>query len=137
MLSDVVKWLKTRHYDSIGIASFGPVELHEGSSKYGFITTTPKPGWKDTDVVGYIRKGLSLPPSFPIGFDTDVNAPAMAEYSQSLESGDSISSCAYVTVGTGIGVGFVFNGNMLHGLLHGEGKLNQIITCMLIFSIHI
>jgi fructokinase len=121
VLSAVVEWLKTRQYDSIGIASFGPIELHEDSPKYGFITTTPKPGWRDTDVVGFIRKGLNLSPDFPVGFDTDVNAPAMAEYLQALDNGEKLTSCAYVTVGTGIGVGFVFNGNMLHGLLHGEG----------------
>mmetsp|Transcript_10187 Transcript_10187/g.12363 ORF Transcript_10187/g.12363 Transcript_10187/m.12363 type:complete len:356 (+) Transcript_10187:74-1141(+) len=121
VLTLCVNWLKDKKFDCIGIASFGPVELHEDSLKYGYITTTPKPGWKDANVVGFIRKGLNLSNDFPIGFDTDVNAPAMAEYLQALERGESITSCAYVTVGTGIGVGFVFNGHMLHGLLHGEG----------------
>ncbi len=81
--------------------SFGPIELHKDSAKYGFITTTPKPGWRDTDVVGAVRSGLGLDSSFPVAWDTDVNAPAFAEYAQAQENGEKISICAYVTVGTG------------------------------------
>lgn len=47
----------------------------QGSPTYGFITSTPKPGWKMVDVVGYLSDG-----SVPCKFDTDVNAPALAEH---------------------------------------------------------
>ena len=82
VLEKVVAWLKTRQFDCLGVASFGPIELHRDSPKYGFITTTPKPGWRDADILGPIRKGLGLAADFPVGWDTDVNAPALAEYSQ-------------------------------------------------------
>mmetsp|Transcript_7261 Transcript_7261/g.10814 ORF Transcript_7261/g.10814 Transcript_7261/m.10814 type:complete len:250 (+) Transcript_7261:154-903(+) len=51
-------------------------------------------------------------------FDTDVNAPALAEYM--WHKGKDETSCAYITVGTGIGVGLVVNGAPVHGLLHPE-----------------
>ena len=35
---------------ALGIGSFGPVDLRPGSPSWGFVTTTPKPGWADTDV---------------------------------------------------------------------------------------
>lgn len=47
----------------------------QGSPTYGYITSTPKPGWNMVDVVGFLSDG-----SVPCKFDTDVNAPALAEY---------------------------------------------------------
>ncbi|NIV36032.1 MAG: ROK family protein, partial [Anaerolineae bacterium] len=58
---------------AIGIASFGPVELNPLSPTYGYITSTPKPGWANTDVVHAIQYALDL----PVGFDTDVNGAAL------------------------------------------------------------
>lgn len=54
----------------------------------------------------------------PCMFDTDVNAPALAEYS--LHKKESTSSCAYITVGTGVGVGLVVNNCTVKGLVHPE-----------------
>ena len=56
----------------------------------------------------------------PFKFDTDVNAPALAEFLRNRRLNDSLSSSAYVTVGTGVGVGLVVNGKTVHGLLHPE-----------------
>lgn len=115
-------WLKKRYYDALGVATFGPVELHSESKHYGYITNTPKPGWKYVDVLGPLR---AIRPNVPFGFDTDVNAPAMAEhahlYSQAVKEGiPPPSSCCYVTVGTGVGVGMVVNNQPVHGLMHSE-----------------
>jgi len=114
------KWLAAREYEALGVASFGPVDLHAASPTYGYITTTPKPGWKNTDVLGPLRR---VRPAAPAAFDTDVNAPALAEYLHAQRQGGEahLSSCAYITVGTGIGVGLVVNGAPVHGLVHPEG----------------
>ena len=48
------------------------MDLDPASPTYGYITTTPKPGWKHTDVLGPLR---AVDPSAPILFDTDVNVP--------------------------------------------------------------
>ena len=37
---------------AIGIAAFGPLDLDQNSPTYGYITTTPKPGWKNIDLWG-------------------------------------------------------------------------------------
>ena len=125
-LSAVHDWLMERHqgpdgpFLGLGIATFGPVDLHTESKTYGFITTTPKVAWRNTDVVGRLRRGME---DVPFAFDTDVNAPALDEFDneRAERPEDGLSSCAYITVGTGIGVGLVVNSQCVHGLLHPEG----------------
>lgn len=99
---------------AVGVGSFGPVDLRTGSPTYGHITATPKPGWSGTDVVSPLRAALRV----PVGLDTDVNAAALGEWRRG--AGRGLGTVAYMTVGTGIGVGAVVNGRPLHGLLHPE-----------------
>jgi len=99
---------------AIGVASFGPVDLNQHSDTYGYITTTPKPDWKYTDLLGSLREVFHL----PMGFDTDVNAAALAE--STWGSGQGCDPLVYLTVGTGIGGGVMVNGKPLHGMLHPE-----------------
>ncbi|HEX7472904.1 MAG TPA: ROK family protein [Candidatus Limnocylindrales bacterium] len=100
--------------DAIGIGSFGPVELREGHPRYGWITTTPKPGWSGTDLVGPVAREFGV----PVGFDLDVNAAALAEGRWGAARG--FRSFIYLTLGTGIGGGAVVEGRLLHGLGHPE-----------------
>jgi fructokinase len=100
--------------DAIGIGSFGPVDRTPGSPTWGFITTTPKPGWAHTDLGPAIHRRLSV----PVAFDTDVNAAALAEHRWGATRG--LDTSCYVTVGTGIGGGCLVGGALLHGLLHPE-----------------
>ena len=100
--------------DAIGIGSFGPVELRRSNPRYGFITTTAKPGWSRTDVAGPFAAALGI----PIGFDTDVNAAALAEGRWGAARG--LASFVYLTLGTGIGGGTVIDGRLLRGLGHPE-----------------
>ena len=97
---------------AIGIASFGPVDLDPASPTYGRLLATPKPGWAGVDLRGRIADGLGL----PAGIDTDVNAAALAE---ARAAGD-LRDLAYVTVGTGIGVGLIVGGQPVHGRGHPE-----------------
>lgn len=100
--------------DALGIGSFGPVDLHPASPRFGFITSTPKPGWADTDLAGVFRHGLGV----PVAFDTDVNAAALGEWRHGAARG--LDTFLYLTVGTGIGGGALVNGRLLHGLVHPE-----------------
>lgn len=99
---------------AVGVACFGPVDLRTDSATYGHITSTPKPGWQGTDMVGTFRREFGV----PVGFDTDVNGAALAE--SRWGAGTGCDPVVYVTVGTGVGGGALINGRPLHGLLHPE-----------------
>jgi fructokinase len=113
-----VAFLQAQHVQeplkAIGVSTFGPVDLNLDSPTYGYITTTPKPGWGNTDVVGVLRRELRL----PVGFDTDVNGAALAEYRWGAAQG--LDTFVYMTIGTGIGGGGMVNGQLIHGLIHPE-----------------
>ena len=99
---------------AVGIASFGPVDLDPASPHFGFITTTPKPGWRHVDLAGPLRRALKL----PIAFETDVNAAALGEHRWGAARG--LATFVYITVGTGIGGGGMVEGRLMHGILHPE-----------------
>jgi fructokinase len=101
--------------NAIGIASFGPLDLDPASQTYGYITTTPKPGWTHTDICGRIQRACHV----PVAFDTDVNAAALGEHYWVAQN-RTLDTLLYITVGTGIGMGGIMNGQPLHGLLHPE-----------------
>lgn len=99
---------------SLGIASFGPLDLHRGSPEFGQILSTPKHGWAYADVAGYFRDAIDV----PIALDTDVNAAALGEWRWGAAQG--LETFIYLTIGTGIGGGGLVNGDLMHGLLHPE-----------------
>jgi fructokinase len=99
---------------AIGVGSFGPIDVKRSSPTWGRITTTPKHGWADTDLVAALKAKLDL----PLAFDTDVNAAALGEHRWGAAVG--LETFCYITVGTGIGGGGLVNGKLMHGLLHPE-----------------
>jgi fructokinase len=111
-----IAFFQTRQAElaAIGIASFGPVDPNPRSATYGFITSTPKPGWANTDFAGPIRQVLDL----PVGFDTDVNGAALGEHRWGAAEG--LDTFLYLTIGTGIGGGGMAGGRLMHGLVHPE-----------------
>ena len=84
------------------------------SAHFGYVTTTPKPGWAHTDFAGAIHRALGV----PVGFDTDVNVAALGEHRWGAAQG--LDTFIYLTVGTGIGGGGMVNGRLIHGLMHPE-----------------
>ncbi len=94
---------------ALGIASFGPVDLRAGR-----ITSTPKPGWANTEFAGAVRRALDV----PVAFDTDTNGAALAERRWGAARG--LETFLYLTIGTGIGGGGMVNGRLMHGRMHPE-----------------
>jgi fructokinase len=95
--------------ESIGIASFGPIDRSTGH-----IGNTPKPGWRHVDFAARIEREIGV----RVEFDTDVNGAALAE--QRWGAAQGINDFVYITVGTGIGGGVMVNGRLAHGHMHTE-----------------
>lgn len=103
-----------RKLRALGVGSFGPLDLDPGSATFGYITTTPKPGWSMVDLKGQLSATLHI----PVFMDTDVNAAALAE--GLWGAGQGRDPLVYITVGTGIGGGLLVRGAPVHGLQHPE-----------------
>ena len=99
---------------SLGIGTFGPIDLNPKSETYGSILKSPKLQWIGFN---YIKAFESL--NIPIGIDTDVNASCMGETTFGTSKG--LSNVVYSTIGTGIGIGILCEGNLVHGMMHPEG----------------
>lgn len=126
-LAQAARFFQRHHRETplsaIGIGSFGPLDLERGSPTYGYITSTPKPGWTNTDIVGRLQDAVDA----PIGFDTDVNAAGLGEFRWG--AGRGLDCLVYLTVGTGIGGGAIVGGRPLHGASHpemGHARTGQI-----------
>jgi len=108
------QWNGQHPIAALGIASFGPVGIIPGQAQYGCMLLTPKPGWTGTDVL----EALGSAVDGPSAIDLDVNAAALAEGKWGAAAG--CSDHAYITVGTGIGIGIVSGGKLVIGRMHPE-----------------
>jgi fructokinase len=100
--------------EAIGIGSFGPVDLDPRSPTWGYVTTTPKPGWQHVALAPVLCERLGV----PVAFEHDVGAAALGEYRWG--AGRQARALCYVTIGTGIGAGLLIDGRPWHGLIHPE-----------------
>ncbi|MBU6180208.1 MAG: ROK family protein [Verrucomicrobia bacterium] len=101
---------------ALGIGTFGPARLDRSGPDFGSILTTPKDGWSNFPLVPSLLAALGS--DLPVSFETDVNAAALGEALHG--AGRGVRRLAYLTIGTGIGGGFLDDGRLLHGALHPE-----------------
>lgn len=113
-MANIIGYFSGKSIEALGIGSFGPLDLDKSSQTYGYITSTPKPGWANYPIMDVLKKALGV----PVALDTDVNAAALAEVTYGAAKG--LKSCLYVTVGTGVGGGLIIEENLVHGLVHPE-----------------
>lgn len=102
--------------EKIGIGTFGPADINPDSAGLGEILTTPKQGWQGFNVIDAIREGMGR--HLPVAFETDVNAAAVGELEHGAARG--LRNVCYITIGTGIGGGFLHDAQPLHGRMHPE-----------------
>ena len=114
-MPEIGDYFAEKKAEALGVACFGPIDVHKNSPTYGHILETPKLAWRGCDILGYLRERLHV----PMAFDTDVNGSALGEYR--FGAARDVDSCVYITIGTGIGIGVIAEGRPVHGALHPEG----------------
>ncbi|HTG38261.1 ROK family protein [Sphingomonas sp.] len=109
----LAKWRSEHGVRALGVASFGPIRVDPVASDYGRMLATPKAGWSGTDVLGTLAPGFDR-----AAIQTDVVAAALAEGQHGAACG--LDDFAYVTVGTGVGMGLIAGGVPVVGAMHPE-----------------
>src|SRR5450755_1646490 len=96
----------------IGICAPGPLD-----PTTGVILNPPNvPCWRDFPLAEEVQKVHRV----PVRLDNDANAAALAE--ARWGAGRGYPSVFYVTIGTGIGTGIVFDGRIYHGRTGAAGE---------------
>jgi len=105
--------VKTGGLLSIGIGSTGPVDRIRGRIQNPYTLPT----WDDVDILSPLVQRFDVPATL----ENDADAAALGE--AWVGSGCGYKSMVQVTVGTGIGVGFIQDGKVYRGKngLHPEG----------------
>ena len=122
-VKQILSFFSSYKISSLGIGAFGPIDLHQQSPNFGSILNTPKLAWKN---FSYIKSFSSL--GIPIAIDTDVNASCLGEAIFGNSKG--LDNVVYITIGTGIGIGVITEGKLLHGMMHPEGGHMIISKCV-------
>lgn len=91
-IPNLIDYFKDKDIESLGIGCFGPISLNKKAKDYGHITTTPKAGWADYDIVGAFQDALDI----PIGFDTDVNGSMLGE--ATYGAAKDVDNAMYITL---------------------------------------
>ena len=110
----LASWKSAHGFDALGIASFGPIDVDPASPTFGHLRSTTKPGWHGTDIGQRLQRATGV----PMALDTDVDGAALAEMRWGC--GRGLADFAYITVGTGVGVGLIANGLPMRGFGHCE-----------------
>jgi len=113
-LDDVIAFFKQYDLGALGIGFFGPIDVNLASKTYGYVLQTPKLAWQQYDVLTVLKTAFNI----PIYWQTDVNVAAYGE--MKLGAAKGRKSCIYLTIGTGVGGGYVTENGFVPTLLHSE-----------------
>jgi glucokinase len=100
----------------LGIGFGGPVDRHTGRISRSHQIE----GWSDFNLVSWLAEISRL----PVLIDNDANMGALGE--AVVGAGHDCASTFYVTLGSGVGGGFVRRGAIYHGAPPGEAEIGHL-----------
>jgi glucokinase len=103
---------------AIGVSFGGPVDFENGTVRCSY----HRPGWSDFPLQEHLQNEFDV----PVSIDNDANAGAIGEWY--FGAGSNCNSLLYITVSTGIGGGWILNGNPYRGANSMAGEIGHIIV---------
>lgn len=101
---------------AVGVSFGGPVDWQTGR----VILSHHVPGWEDTPLVALLQQQYNV----PVGMDNDANIAALGEWR--FGAGAGCGSVLYITVSTGIGGGWVLDGQIFRGADSMAGEIGHL-----------
>lgn len=109
--------IKRKMVLGIGIGLAGVIDAAQGVCRYSHILQ-----WRDVALSDPLRRKLQI----PVWVDNDVNTLAVAE--KWFGAGVGLKHFLTVTVGRGIGLGIVLNGEIYRGAMGGAGEFGHTLV---------
>jgi glucokinase len=109
---------KTRHYqpERIGVGFGGPINKKTGK----IFTSYHVDGWSDFSIRDWLEKIADC----NVVVDNDANVAALGE--ALYGAGKNFRTVLYITLGSGVGAGFVVDKQIYHGAEQGETEFGHI-----------
>lgn len=101
---------------AVGVSFGGPVNTDEGT----VLLSHHVPGWENVPLRDRLESALAV----PVSVDNDANAGALGE--RRYGAGQGCQSLLYVTVSTGIGGGWIIDGQIHHGADSLAGEIGHM-----------
>ncbi len=98
----------------VGVGCPGPIDRAAGR-----VVESPNLGWRDFPLRD--RIGAEVP--WPVVINNDANCATYGEWWQG--AGQGASSLVGITVGTGVGGGYILDGKVVHGVRDGAGEIGH------------
>jgi glucokinase len=116
ILELVNRWKDRYQLAGIGVGIPGIIRM-----KDGILVASPNlPGWENFNVRAQIAKRLNS----PFILENDANAAALGE--KWIGSGKDVKHLCFLTMGTGIGGGLIFDGKIWHGVSGMAAELGHV-----------
>lgn len=117
---DLIAEIRRSHrIDAIGLGAKGVIDSSNGVVLQDGDTL---PGWGGTDVAGPVRAATGL----PVAVDNDVRVTALGEARRG--AGADLDRLLVASIGTGVGGGLVFGGQIVHGAHGTTGEIAHLLV---------
>jgi glucokinase len=116
-IEEGVKKLKAKYEPvALGVGFGGPINSNTGE----IITSHQIQGWTGFNLKNWLKTIVNI----PVFVENDANLAALGEAIHG--AGKKFSKVFYVTLGSGVGGGFIDSGEVYHGAIPGEAEIGHI-----------